>query len=165
MTDEATQLTEKQVLDQCKMYIAAVRIADEFGCSCIGIQYQQGLKDLLADPYFSMSPPKTTGREHFGVQMGEQIWKAAIHAGLSAQDILATLTAFTAESIARITLLDQTGISAPRGDDPVPGLDGVGGPLYELDEIEYISRLDLQFGELRVAGLHACCGKQEQHPE
>ena len=32
---------------QCKMYIAAVRIADDFGCATIGIQYQQGLKDLL----------------------------------------------------------------------------------------------------------------------
>ncbi len=40
-------LTEWQVLTQCKMYIAAVRIADEFGCDAIGIQYQQGLKDLL----------------------------------------------------------------------------------------------------------------------
>jgi L-fucose isomerase-like protein len=29
------------------MYIAAVRIADDFGCDLIGIQYQQGLKDLL----------------------------------------------------------------------------------------------------------------------
>jgi hypothetical protein len=28
------------------MYVAAVRIADEFGCAAIGIQYQQGLKDL-----------------------------------------------------------------------------------------------------------------------
>jgi hypothetical protein len=28
------------------MYIASLRIADEFGCACIGIQYQQGLKDL-----------------------------------------------------------------------------------------------------------------------
>ncbi|MCC7437720.1 MAG: fucose isomerase [Armatimonadetes bacterium] len=45
-TDEATELTERQVLEQCKMYIAAVRIADEFGCDTIGIQYQQGLKDL-----------------------------------------------------------------------------------------------------------------------
>lgn len=45
-TDEATELTEAQVLLQCKMYIAAVRIADEFGCATIGIQYQQGLKDL-----------------------------------------------------------------------------------------------------------------------
>ena len=29
------------------MYIAALRIADEFGCAAIGIQYQQGLKDLV----------------------------------------------------------------------------------------------------------------------
>jgi hypothetical protein len=29
------------------MYIAAMRIADDFGCDAIGIQYQQGLKDLL----------------------------------------------------------------------------------------------------------------------
>lgn len=45
-TDEETELTEAQVLLQCKMYIAAVRIANEFGCDTIGIQYQQGLKDL-----------------------------------------------------------------------------------------------------------------------
>lgn len=45
--NEKTDLTEKQILWQCKMYIAAVRIADDFGCDCIGIQYQQGLKDLL----------------------------------------------------------------------------------------------------------------------
>jgi len=44
--DEASELTEAQTLQQCKMYIAAVRIADEFGCDTIGIQYQQGLKDL-----------------------------------------------------------------------------------------------------------------------
>ena len=45
--NEATDLTEAQVLLQCKMYIAAVRLADEFGCATIGIQYQQGLKDLV----------------------------------------------------------------------------------------------------------------------
>jgi hypothetical protein len=45
-TDEQTELTEAQTLQQCKMYIAAVRLADEFGCAAIGIQYQQGLKDL-----------------------------------------------------------------------------------------------------------------------
>ena len=41
-----TDLTNDQILDQCRMYIAALRIADEFGCAAIGIQYQQGLKDL-----------------------------------------------------------------------------------------------------------------------
>jgi len=44
--NEETDLTEAQILEQCKMYIAAVRIAGEFGCDTIGIQYQQGLKDL-----------------------------------------------------------------------------------------------------------------------
>ncbi len=44
---EEADLTEWQVLTQCKMYIAAMRIADEFGCDTIGIQYQQGLKDCL----------------------------------------------------------------------------------------------------------------------
>ena len=44
---EATELTDAQIHLQCKMYIAAMRIADDFGCDCIGIQYQQGLKDLL----------------------------------------------------------------------------------------------------------------------
>jgi L-fucose isomerase-like protein len=46
--DAATELTLEQVVEQCKMYIAAVRIAKEFGCDAIGIQYQQGLKDLTA---------------------------------------------------------------------------------------------------------------------
>lgn len=44
--DEATQLTDQQIHEQCKMYIAAVRIAHEFGCAAVGIQYQQGLKDM-----------------------------------------------------------------------------------------------------------------------
>jgi hypothetical protein len=46
-SNEETDLTDAQILKQCKMYIAALRIADDFGCSAIGIQYQQGLKDLL----------------------------------------------------------------------------------------------------------------------
>ncbi|MGA3100653.1 MAG: fucose isomerase [Terracidiphilus sp.] len=45
--DSATELTLDQVLDQCRMYIAAVRIAHEFGCDAVGIQYQQGLKDMV----------------------------------------------------------------------------------------------------------------------
>lgn len=44
--NDETDLTEAQILMQCRMYIAAARIADEFGCDTIGIQYQQGMKDL-----------------------------------------------------------------------------------------------------------------------
>ncbi|WP_456286659.1 fucose isomerase [Microbacterium sp. JZ70] len=46
-SDEATELTESQVRWQMKMYIAALRIADDFGLDAVGIQYQQGLKDLV----------------------------------------------------------------------------------------------------------------------
>lgn len=45
--NHSSDLTRDQVLTQCKMYIAAVRMADQFSCETIGIQYQQGLKDLL----------------------------------------------------------------------------------------------------------------------
>lgn len=44
--DPTTDLTDDQVLGQMKMYIAAVRIGNDYGCDAIGIQYQQGLKDL-----------------------------------------------------------------------------------------------------------------------
>ena len=45
--NHAEDLTDEQIHKQCKMYVAAVRLADDFGCDAIGIQYQQGLKDLL----------------------------------------------------------------------------------------------------------------------
>ncbi|MDJ0752217.1 MAG: hypothetical protein QNJ45_01780 [Ardenticatenaceae bacterium] len=73
--DETTELTERQILEQLKMYIAATRMADFFGCDAIGIQYQQGLKDMapasdLAEGLFNnvVRPPvydKNNGRELF----------------------------------------------------------------------------------------------------
>jgi len=42
-----TDLTDDQILTQCKMYVAALRIADDFGCDLVGIQYQLGLRDVL----------------------------------------------------------------------------------------------------------------------
>jgi anhydro-N-acetylmuramic acid kinase len=59
--------------------------------------------DLLAawldDPYFREAPPKTTGREHFGVQFARRIMNEA--SGIRIEDLAATATALTAESIAR----------------------------------------------------------------
>ncbi len=46
-SDEASELTRAQVRTQLKMYAAAARFADRFSCDAVGIQYQQGLKDLL----------------------------------------------------------------------------------------------------------------------
>ena len=45
--DDTADLTEAQVHEQMKMYVAALRIADDFGADAIGIQYQQGLKDMV----------------------------------------------------------------------------------------------------------------------
>jgi hypothetical protein len=45
--DEAVELTDAQILSQCRMYVAALRIADDFGLDAVGIQYQQGLKDTV----------------------------------------------------------------------------------------------------------------------
>lgn len=44
--NEEMELTRRQTLEQCKMYIAVLRLSDEFGCDTVGIQYQQGLKEL-----------------------------------------------------------------------------------------------------------------------
>ncbi|MGH3500918.1 MAG: hypothetical protein ACRDQA_08495 [Nocardioidaceae bacterium] len=46
-TDPQTELTPDQVESQLRMYVAALRIADDFGLDVVGIQYQQGLKDTV----------------------------------------------------------------------------------------------------------------------
>jgi hypothetical protein len=45
-SDGASELTDDQVLEQCRMYLAVVRMATDYGCDAVGIQYQQGLKDM-----------------------------------------------------------------------------------------------------------------------
>jgi len=45
--DWKENLTDEQVHSQLKMYVAAVRMADDFGADVVGIQYQQGLKDMV----------------------------------------------------------------------------------------------------------------------
>lgn len=46
--NEVTDLTERQVIEQCRMYVAALRLADKYGCDLIGIQYQLGLTTTCA---------------------------------------------------------------------------------------------------------------------
>jgi anhydro-N-acetylmuramic acid kinase len=58
------------------------------------------LEQLMTHPYLSQPLPKTAGREQFGVFFAQRIWEQAVKQGLAGVDILATLTAFTAASIA-----------------------------------------------------------------
>jgi anhydro-N-acetylmuramic acid kinase len=56
------------------------------------------LEWCMSDPYFQLKPPKTTGRERFGRQFARRIVDR--FAGTPFDDLVATATAFTAESIA-----------------------------------------------------------------
>jgi anhydro-N-acetylmuramic acid kinase len=58
------------------------------------------LTGLMSHPFLVLSPPKTSGREQFGVSFGAQVWAQAKARGLADEDIVATLTALTAASIA-----------------------------------------------------------------
>jgi anhydro-N-acetylmuramic acid kinase len=57
------------------------------------------LEAWMDDPYFRKTPPKTTGRELFGVQFARRIMTEA-H-GVRMEELIATATALTAESIVR----------------------------------------------------------------
>jgi len=59
------------------------------------------LGELLREPYLRQPPPKTTGRELFGAQFGARVWERGLARGLAPEDVVATLTAFTAASIAQ----------------------------------------------------------------
>ena len=54
----------------------------------------------LEHPYFSQPPPKSTGRELFGWDFFQQCQRQAQTQGLRAVDVVATLTEFTAASVA-----------------------------------------------------------------
>ncbi|MCK9524924.1 MAG: anhydro-N-acetylmuramic acid kinase, partial [Limnochordia bacterium] len=54
------------------------------------------LAQLMQDPYFNQPLPKTTGRERFGAQFSASLLEKS---SLPANDLVATVTAFTAESI------------------------------------------------------------------
>jgi anhydro-N-acetylmuramic acid kinase len=56
------------------------------------------LTELLAEPYYRLDPPKSTGKELFHVDYLEKALTA--HSGLSDADIAATLTALSAQTVA-----------------------------------------------------------------
>ena len=58
------------------------------------------LEELLGMPFFAQKPPKTTGREVFGAQLGAQLWDRMRTLRAMPKDLAATLTMLTATSIA-----------------------------------------------------------------
>jgi anhydro-N-acetylmuramic acid kinase len=58
------------------------------------------LSKMLKHSYFKRRPPKTTGREEFGLSYSRDIYDRAVAGHVCSEDIVATATAFTAVTIA-----------------------------------------------------------------
>ena len=65
-----------------------------------GIVNQSLLQTLKADDFFKNKFPKSTGQELFSVEYVENALDKSSNKGISVEDLLATLTRFTAETIA-----------------------------------------------------------------
>jgi anhydro-N-acetylmuramic acid kinase len=62
---------------------------------------EKALHQLLADPFFEQPPPKSTGRERFGMEFADRVLALVRAAGGTAHDAVATATALTVETVAR----------------------------------------------------------------
>lgn len=89
------------LIDACvRLRTGAEMTYDEDGAfASAGIVHEPSLIAMLADPYLSLQPPKSTGRERFGEQFLHE--RGASLGELSLEDACATLTELTAVSIAR----------------------------------------------------------------
>lgn len=81
------------------------------------------LAEWLKHPFFVQQPPKSTGRELFGPREARNYVQQAHDRNLTTRDIVATLTAFTAQSIA-----DAYKRFLPRVDEVLIGGGGARNP-------------------------------------
>lgn len=104
------------------------------------------LQGLLQHPYFQQPPPKSTGRETFNLAWLEAHLQ---NRQLAPEDLLATLSEFTAATVA--IAIQQLGISQSdlsQGDLSQGDLWVVGGGAYNTD---LLSRLQKRLAHLNVA--------------
>lgn len=79
-----------------------------------GMASERLLNELMRHPFINKRPPKSTGREEFGYSEALKIYQSAKKYRLSDEDILATVTKFTANTIAesyRRYILNRNNIS------------------------------------------------------
>lgn len=66
-----------------------------------GVVHEEWLDEMIRHEYFSYPAPKSTGRELFGTSYADALWSQGDDYGLSSVDKIATVTMFTAKSLAR----------------------------------------------------------------
>ncbi len=77
----------------------AQRYDDRGKWAAQGMICQPLIDQWMTDPYFQQLPPKSTGREYFGLEFWQRCWQQSQSYSLSPADLLATLTEFTAVSV------------------------------------------------------------------
>jgi anhydro-N-acetylmuramic acid kinase len=65
-----------------------------------GRVHQPLVDELRAHPFFHRHPPKSTGREAFGAVFLDRVLARGVELGVTGDDLIATLTAFTVATIA-----------------------------------------------------------------
>ena len=152
-----------------RRYSGGARPYDEDGQMARAGQVQAG---LLAEPYYRMAPPKTTGRELFGDAYGAGVVDRAEAAGAGPADVVATLTALTARTIADAYArfgpaagIDEVIVAGGGARNPVL-LDmlraalppGVPIALHDAYGLPAKAKEATVFALLGYAGLHGCPG-------
>lgn len=106
------------VVDAVVRALSGERLAyDEDGAwAARGRPDRELLGDLMNHPYVARPLPKTTGREDFGQPFADAVLRDAARRGVSDEDLLATVTAYTVECI---SLHYQRDLAPLRGVDEV----------------------------------------------
>jgi anhydro-N-acetylmuramic acid kinase len=89
------------LLDACAQHYFQIPFDRDARIALSGSVVEPLLNHMLADPYFFQSHPKTTGPEQFGMHWIDFQLRHCGMEGISAPDLMATLTALTGRSIAR----------------------------------------------------------------
>jgi len=105
------------------------------------------LDELLEHPFYKEKPPKTTGREVFGEHYAEQIAKRANELGLTNEDLVATVTQLTVQTIIEayenyLPSFDAVYVSGGGARNPVivEGLNaGLDMPVLDYSELGFSS--------------------------
>jgi len=119
---------------------------------------QPVLDTLMRDPYFAAAPPKSTGREQYGAAFVDKLLKLCGKA--RSEDIIATATALTAESIAhayRTFVWAHLGMNAPlaTGTDFIPAGGGAKNATLLRMLKERLEPLGITFVPIETFGLPA----------